>query len=85
MPMNRCLALCLSLFCLPLLLWGQDVDYDAMMCKQGLVDLASLGQGITVELKYSTTDNFTGKNMYGNFRRAYLVKPAAQALQAALR
>ena len=68
-----------------LALTSQAVDYDAIMRKQGLVDLESLGQGITVDLKYSTTDNFTGKNMYGNFRRAYLVTPAAQALQAALR
>ncbi len=54
------------------------------MRQAGLVDLATLGAGITVDLKYASADNFTGKNMYGNFRRAYLVKPAAQALKKAL-
>lgn len=81
--MNRCFAIWL-LLCLPLLLWGQVVDYDARMRQAGLVDLATLGAGITVALKYASADNFTGTNMYGNFRHAYLVKPAAQALKKAL-
>ena len=71
--------------CLALSSLGQTVDYNARMSKAGLVDLASLGSGIKVDLKYATTDNFTGKNMYGDFRRAYLVKPAAQALLKALK
>ena len=58
MVVNRFIFVVLC--CLALNAEGQAVDYDAMMRNQGLVDLESLGQGITVELKYSTTDNFTG-------------------------
>lgn len=64
---------------------AQAADYSRLMEQAGLVDLATLGRGITVDLKYSTTDNFTGQNMYGDFRRAYLVEPAARSLQRALK
>ena len=70
---------------LALLSWGQRVDYGARMSKAGLVDLSTLGPGITICLKYATTDNFTHKNMYGDFRCAYLIKPAAESLRKALK
>ena len=61
------------------------VDFDALMQKQGLVDVATLDPSITVDLKYATTDNFVGKNMYGNLHKAYLHKGTAQSLVKALK
>ncbi len=41
-------------------------------------------KGVTIDLKYSTTDNFTGTNLYGNFKIAYLHKIAAGKLKKAI-
>ena len=81
----RLVAIITILCCLVLEASGQGVDYDAKMRQAGLVDLAELGQGIIVDLKYASSHNFTGKNMYGGFSRAYLVEPAARALRKALK
>ncbi len=60
-------------------------DFDALMRKQGLVDVATLDPSITVDLKYSTTDNFVGRDMYGGLKKAYLYKATAQSLLKALK
>lgn len=42
------------------------------MSSYGLVDIQSIDDDeILVELKYSSTDNFVGEDMYGNLERAY--------------
>ena len=69
---NRLVAITTYVCCLLLTAWGQTMDYDARMVQAGLVDLSTLGPGITIDLKYASTDNFTGQNMYGDFTRAYL-------------
>lgn len=46
-------------------------DFDTLMSSYGLVDIQSIDDEILVELKYSSTDNFVGKDMYGNLERAY--------------
>lgn len=38
---------------------------------------------IALELRYATTNNFTGQNLYGVFNRAYLQKTAAEKLNRA--
>ncbi len=48
------------------------VDYDKEFAKYGLVDVQTIDSSIAVELKYSTSDNFMGINMYGNLHKAYL-------------
>lgn len=48
-----------------------DSDMNVMMSRYGLVDIQSLDPEILVELKYSTTDNFVGEDMYGDLDRAY--------------
>jgi D-alanyl-D-alanine dipeptidase len=53
------------------------VDFDPQMRDYGLVDIQELAPGVLVELKYSTTDNFVGKDMYGTLERAYLEKEFA--------
>lgn len=81
----RRLLVCAVLLVSTVAVCGQEVDYDALMERYGLVNVSAMGPGVIVSLKYATTDNFTSQNMYGNFRRAYLVKQAAQSLQAALK
>ncbi len=49
----------------------------------GLVDIKSIDSSIVVNLKYSTTDNFMGINMYGGFNKCYLQKDVAEKLKKA--
>ena len=42
------------------------------MLEAGLVDIQSLDSYILVDLKYSSTDNFVGKDMYGKLEQAFL-------------
>lgn len=46
-------------------------NFDTSMSSYGLVDIQSIDDEILVELKYSSTDNFVGEDMYGNLERAY--------------
>ncbi len=48
------------------------VDYDKEFAKMGFVDVQKLDPTIQVDLKYSSTDNFMGVNMYGDLYKAYL-------------
>lgn len=48
------------------------------MKSYNMVDITTLDSSILVELKYSTTDNFVGVDMYGDLERAYLEKEFAQ-------
>ncbi|MBC8152683.1 MAG: M15 family metallopeptidase [Bacteroidetes bacterium] len=50
------------------------------MKKQGLVDVQQVAPTILVDLKYSTTDNFVGKDVYGDLSRAYVQPMAARKL-----
>ena len=53
---------------------------EAAMIKQGLVDVQKVDPTILVELKYSTTDNFVGKDVYGDLTQAYMQPTAARKL-----
>ena len=53
---------------------------EQKMIDQGLVDIQKLDANIQVELKYSTTDNFVGKDVYGDLNRAYLQPEMAKRL-----
>lgn len=46
----------------------------------GLVDVLSLDSSLHVDLRYSTPNNFTGKDMYGDLNRCYLQKDVADKL-----
>lgn len=48
-----------------------------------LVDIQSVNPSIKVNLKYSTTDNFLGKDVYWNLSKAYLHKSVANKLSEA--
>ena len=58
-------------------------ETEQRMINQGLVDIQKIDAGILVELKYSTTDNFIGKDVYGDLTRAYLQPEMARRLARA--
>ena len=62
---------------------GNAQSFETTMQKQGLVDVQEIDPNILVELKYSTTDNFVGKDVYGDLTRAYLQPMAARKLAKA--
>jgi D-alanyl-D-alanine dipeptidase len=45
--------------------------------------MKTLDSTIVVDLKYSTTDNFLGINMYGDFNKCYLQPDVAEKLKSA--
>lgn len=47
-------------------------EYDQKFKEMGFVDVQTLDSTIQVDLKYSSTDNFMGINMYGDLHKAYL-------------
>lgn len=47
-------------------------ELDDKFAQYGLVDITSIDSSIVVDLKYATTDNFMGVNMYGDLNKAYL-------------
>lgn len=53
---------------------------ELAMEQLGLVDILSLDSTLKVDLRYSTSDNFTGKDMYGDLNRCYLQKDVAEKL-----
>lgn len=56
------------------------VDFDAKMKEYNLVDIKSVpgAEDIIVCLKYSTNDNFVGKDMYGDLEVAYFTPSFAR-------
>ena len=53
---------------------------EVNMIEHGLVDVKELDPTIIVDLKYSTTDNFLGKNVYDGMKHAYLQPDVAKML-----
>ena len=49
----------------------------------GLVDVLTICPTIQVSLKYASTDNFMGINMYGKLDKAYVVPEIAEMLKKA--
>ena len=80
------LAIALALFySFTLSLFSNAQSLEAAMQKQGLVDIQKTDRTIGVDLKYSTTDNFVGKDVYGDLTRAYMQPMAARKLASASR
>jgi zinc D-Ala-D-Ala dipeptidase len=53
---------------------------ELRMIEHGLVDIQELDSSIVVELKYATSDNFLGRDVYEGMQRAYLQPDVAQML-----
>lgn len=60
-------------------------DFDTKMKEYGLVDIRTLDSDILVELRYSTEDNFVGRDMYGDLETAYLLPHFAKRVAEAQR
>jgi D-alanyl-D-alanine dipeptidase len=59
-------------------------DYRRQVAKDGkkqMVELKSLVPSIHYDLKYATTDNFTGQRLYRQDKLTFLRSPAADALK----
>ncbi len=56
---------------------------DSACLSIGLVEVASVDSSIQIDLKYSSTDNFVGIDMYGDFNTAYLHRVTAEKLKKA--
>lgn len=58
---------------------------ESLRYVQSSKDYAELAQsgGLAIDLRYATTNNFVGKNMYGRFNRAFLHRIAADKLAKA--
>ena len=61
----------------------QTCEYEQKMRQQGLVNIQEINPSILVELKYSTMDNFVGKDVYGCITDCYLQKRPAEMLSKA--
>ena len=59
--------------------------FDSQMQKYNLVDISELNSDILIDLKYSTTDNFVGVDMYGDLERAYFERGFADRVVEAQR
>ena len=55
-------------------------EIEKNLLEVGLHDVASLDSTIVVDLKYATTDNFMGMNLYGKLKKAFLQKDVAEKL-----
>lgn len=54
--------------------------FEDQFVKYGLVDINTLDSSIVINLKYASTDNFVGENVYGDLRKAYLEPELAVCL-----
>ncbi len=62
---------------------SQICEYEQKMREQGLVNIQEINADILVDLKYSTTNNFMGKDVYGCITNCYLQKRPAEMLSDA--
>jgi zinc D-Ala-D-Ala dipeptidase len=56
-------------------------DLEQSLIDAGLVDIEVIIPGIYVDLKYSTTDDFFGQDVYGDLTRCYLQPIVAEMLK----
>ncbi|SJZ57692.1 D-alanyl-D-alanine dipeptidase [Porphyromonas circumdentaria] len=53
------------------------------MLRHGMVEVTTLAPEIVIDLRYATTDNFTGQQLYTDLNKAYLEKGFAQRIAKA--
>ncbi len=58
-------------------------ELEQKLIEQGLVDVKTVVPSVRIELKYSTTDNFFGKDVYGDHVRCYLQPEVAEMVKKA--
>lgn len=62
---------------------GEPCALETRLAKIGLVDVRTVDPSLIVELKYSTRDNFMGRDVYGCLERCYLQPDVALMLKRA--
>lgn len=62
------------------ILQNENIDWDSLYTSQGLVNVTDMDSTIKVDLRYSTTNNFTGMDIYGSLEEAYLQPEALDKL-----
>lgn len=55
-------------------------EFEKSLIRAGLVNVKELDTSFVVDLRYSTTNNFMGKDVYGDWVNAYLQKEVAEKL-----
>ncbi len=78
-----CLFLLLSFSTVSFSQINHAQELETKLQAQGLVNIHILAPDILVELKYSSTDNFLGKDTYGDLENCYLQPKAAKMLSEA--
>lgn len=58
-------------------------DIELAAIRAGLVDVKLIDSSIVVDLRYATTNNFIGSNMYGDFKKCYLLPAVAERIKNA--
>lgn len=58
-------------------------DLEKALIDQGLVNIQKIDSTLLVDLKYSTNDNFFGRDVYGDLENAYLPEDVARKLKNA--
>ncbi len=76
-------ALCVLVYLCGTIAVSQPLE--TALKRQKLVNVQTLDPSILVELKYSTTDNFVGKDVYDDLTTAYMQPLAARKLAEASR
>lgn len=64
---------------MPSLLWGSDLSKNPQY-----VDIGKF-EGVVIDLRYATPNNFMSENLYGDFRTAYLHQLAAEKFRQAIK
>lgn len=81
--MRRALiAVALSIFSFHCHAAGADESLHRLQSDPAFTDLASI-PGVAVDLRYASTNNFVGANLYGAYNRAFLHVTAADKLRTA--
>jgi zinc D-Ala-D-Ala dipeptidase len=83
-PAARRLAVLLATLCLPGLPAAAQPAESGDFRSPDLVELAHLDPSIRLNIRYATSNNFTGRKLYAE-ARAFLQRPAAEALLRAHR
>ena len=60
---------------------SQSGELEIELRNAGLVDIQEIIPEVKVELKYSTTDNFFGKDVYGDLENCYMQPVVAEMLK----
>ncbi len=53
-------------------------EFEKSLIDQGMVDIEDVVPEVMVDLKYSTTDNFFGEDVYGELTKAYMQPEVAE-------